>query len=71
MMGFDLAPLYSPDGNYIAWESMERDGFESDKNRLFIVDTKTWEKNDATKDFDQNAGNSDLVGRQQINLLYK
>ena len=41
MMGFDVAPLYSPDGNYIAWESMERDGFESDKNRLFIVNTKT------------------------------
>lgn len=56
MMGFDLAPLYSPDGNYIAWESMERDGYESDKNRLFIVDTKTWEKTYATKDFDQNAG---------------
>ena len=56
MMGFDLAPLYSPDGNYIAWESMERDGFESDKNRLLIVDTKTWEKTYATKDFDQNAG---------------
>jgi dipeptidyl aminopeptidase/acylaminoacyl peptidase len=56
MMGFDLAPLFSPDGNYIAWESMERDGFESDKNRLFLVDTKTWEKTYATKDFDQNAG---------------
>jgi dipeptidyl aminopeptidase/acylaminoacyl peptidase len=56
MMGFDLAPLYSPDGNFVAWESMERDGFESDKNRLFIVDTKTWEKTYVTKDFDQNAG---------------
>ncbi len=55
-MGFDLAPLFSPDGNYIAWESMERDGFESDKNRLFILDTRTWEKIYATKDFDQNAG---------------
>jgi dipeptidyl aminopeptidase/acylaminoacyl peptidase len=56
MMGFDLAPLFSPDGSHIAWESMERDGFESDKNRLFIVNTKTWEKTYATKDFDQNAG---------------
>ncbi len=56
MMGFDISPVFSPDGNYIAWESMERDGFESDKNRLFILDTKTWEKTYATKDFDQNAG---------------
>jgi dipeptidyl aminopeptidase/acylaminoacyl peptidase len=56
MMGFDLAPVFSPDGNYIAWESMENDGFESDKNRLFIINTKTWKKTDATHHFDQNAG---------------
>jgi len=56
IMGFDIAPVYSPDGNYIAWESMERDGYESDKNRLFIMDTKTGKKTDATKGFDQNAG---------------
>ncbi len=56
MMGFDVAPLYSPDGNYIAWESMEREGYESDQNRLFIMDMNTGNKFDATKDFDQNAG---------------
>jgi dipeptidyl aminopeptidase/acylaminoacyl peptidase len=56
MMGFDVAPLYSPDGKYIAWESMERDGFESDQNRLFIVNTQTWEKVYASKNFDQNVG---------------
>ncbi|MCF8367928.1 MAG: S9 family peptidase [Bacteroidales bacterium] len=56
MMGFDVSPLYSPDGNYIAWESMERDGYESDQNRLFIVNTSTWEKTYASKGFDQNVG---------------
>lgn len=56
MMGFDLAPTFSPDGNYIAFESMEHDGFESDKNRLFLINTKTWEKTDASASFDQNAG---------------
>jgi len=56
MMGFDIAPVYSPDGNYIAWESMERDGYESDKNRLFIMNTKTGDKTYATEGFDQNAG---------------
>ncbi|MBN1338949.1 MAG: S9 family peptidase [Bacteroidales bacterium] len=56
MMGFDIAPLFSPDGKYIAWESMERDGYESDKNRLFVIHTQTLEKTYATKDFDQNAG---------------
>ncbi|MBL7138209.1 MAG: S9 family peptidase [Bacteroidales bacterium] len=56
MMGFDVAPVFSPDGNYIAWESMEREGYESDQNRLFIINTKTWDKTYASKGFDQNAG---------------
>jgi len=56
MMGFDVAPLFSPDGKYMAWESMEREGFESDQNRLFILNLKTGDKRYATKGFDQNAG---------------
>ncbi|HYQ58278.1 MAG TPA: S9 family peptidase [Draconibacterium sp.] len=55
MMGYDQNPVYSPDGKYLAWESMERDGYESDKNRLFIADLETGEKKDYTTDFDQNA----------------
>jgi len=54
MMGYDVAPVYSPDGKRIAWQSMERDGYESDKNRLFICDLATGVKTDYTKDFDQN-----------------
>lgn len=57
MMGYDQNPVYSPDGSYIAWESMARDGYESDKNRLFIADLKTGHKKDCTKDFDQNVQN--------------
>ncbi|MCD6112379.1 MAG: S9 family peptidase [Bacteroidales bacterium] len=57
MMGFDIAPSFSPDGNYMAWESMERDGYESDKNRLFIMNLKNGNLTYATKNFDQNVGN--------------
>ncbi len=56
MMGFDINPTYSPDGNFIAWQSMERNGYESDKDRLFVMNLQTGEKKYATKDFDQNAG---------------
>ncbi len=56
MMGFDVAPLFSPDGKYMAWESMEREGYESDQNRLFIRDNETGEKVYASKGFDQNVG---------------
>jgi dipeptidyl aminopeptidase/acylaminoacyl peptidase len=55
MMGYDIAPVYSPDGKKIAWQSMERDGYESDKNRLFVYDVETKSKVDFTRTFDQNA----------------
>ncbi|WP_372649344.1 prolyl oligopeptidase family serine peptidase [Draconibacterium sp.] len=55
MMGYDQNPVYSPDGKYLAWESMERDGYEADKNRLFVADLETCEKKDCTAGFDQNA----------------
>lgn len=54
MMGFDVAPVFSPDGNYMAWESMEREGYESDQNRLFIMNLKTGDMTYATEGFDQN-----------------
>lgn len=55
MMGYDKNPVFSPDGRYMAWESMERDGYEADKIRLFVMDLTTGEKKEYTKDFDQNA----------------
>lgn len=54
MMGYDINPIFSPNGNYIAWQSMERDGYESDKNRLFVMDLTSGEKTYVTKDFDYN-----------------
>ena len=55
MMGYDTAPAYSPDGKYVAWLSMEHDGYESDKNRIFILDTTTGEKTDLTSEWDYTA----------------
>ncbi len=54
MMGYDTNPVFSPDGNLMAWESMEHDGYESDKNRLFIKSMINGDKKDYTVDFDQN-----------------
>jgi dipeptidyl aminopeptidase/acylaminoacyl peptidase len=36
MMGYDTNPVFSPDGKYIAFQSMERDGYEADQDRLFL-----------------------------------
>ena len=57
MMGYDQNPVFSPDGKWLAWESMEHDGYESDKSRLFVMDVKTGEKKDISAAFDQNSNN--------------
>ncbi len=43
-VGYDQNPQFSPDGKYIAWLSMERDGYEADLNRLCICNLQTGEK---------------------------
>lgn len=36
--GYDTEPVWSPDGRKLAWLSMERDGYEADRNRLMVCD---------------------------------
>ncbi len=55
MMGYDTNPTFSPDGKYVAWLSMEHDGYESDKNRIFIMEMATGNKTDLTTDWDYTA----------------
>jgi dipeptidyl aminopeptidase/acylaminoacyl peptidase len=55
MMGYDVNPSFSPDGTKLAWLSMERDGYEADKNRLFVMELATGQKSYVTESFDYNA----------------
>ncbi|MFV0506697.1 MAG: alpha/beta fold hydrolase [Bacteroidales bacterium] len=48
MVGYDINPTFSPDGRYLAWESMERDGYESDRSRVFVKDLNSGNKLDYT-----------------------
>ena len=68
IMGYDTNPQYSPDGKFIAWQSMERDGYESDQNRLMVMNLETGEKIFASKDFDSNVDGS--FGVQMQRLVY-
>ena len=52
--GYDTNPTYSPDGQWIAWQSMERDGYESDENRLMIQNLETGEKRFLTRGMETN-----------------
>ena len=36
--GYDTCPVWSPDGRKLCWLSMERDGYEADKQRLMVAD---------------------------------
>ncbi len=53
-VGYDTNPKFSPDGRYVAWLSMERDGYEADRNRLCIYDLKEGNKTYITESFDSN-----------------
>ena len=52
--GYDQNPKFSPDGRYVAWLSMSRDGYESDRQRLCRYDLQTGEKTFLTESFDSH-----------------
>ena len=53
-VGYDQNPKFSSDGKYVAWLSMERNGYEADRNRLCCYDLATGEKKYLTETFDSN-----------------
>ena len=53
-VGYDVNPKFSPDGKYIAWQSMKNDGYESDRNRLCVYDLATGKKTYVAESFDSN-----------------
>ena len=55
MMGYDNRPVVAPKSNRIAFLSMEHDGYESDKNRIFVMDADGSNKVDLTADWDYSS----------------
>ena len=45
--GYDTDPVWSPDGKRLCWISMERDGYEADKQRLIVANLETSEAYEA------------------------
>ncbi|MCR4582863.1 MAG: prolyl oligopeptidase family serine peptidase, partial [Prevotella sp.] len=52
--GYDQMPKFSPDGRWLAWTSMARNGYESDRNRLCLYDLQNGTKTYVTEAFDSN-----------------
>ncbi len=52
--GYDTDPSFSPDGSKLAYISMEREGYEADKKRLFVYDMQSGVKSELTTDYKYN-----------------
>jgi len=64
--GYDRNPAFSPDGSKIAFQSMERDGYEGDLNRLFIYDIKEGKRTWISKGWDFDVENLTWADEQTI-----
>ena len=53
--GWDGSPVWSPDGNYIAYRSQERDGYEADRFRLAVVERRSGRTTYLAGDVDRSA----------------
>lgn len=52
--GYDTCPSFSPNGRWLAFQSMPRNGYESDKNRLMMLNIESGRMTDLTEDYDNN-----------------
>ena len=68
-MGYDRLPVFSPDGAKIAYQSMQRDGYEADLDRLFVYDIKTGTRDWITKGWEFDVENIRWADNQNIYFI--
>ena len=68
--GYDVNPKFSPDGKYLSWQSMERNGFEADKNDVKILDLKSGITTNLTKAWDESVVGSVFWSQDSKNIFF-
>lgn len=68
MDGSDRYPLFSPDGRYLAFQSMQRPTFEADRVRLMLLERASGKLSELTTSFDHWVG--DMVWAPDSKTLY-
>ena len=53
--GYDTTPVYSPDGKRLYWRSMERAGYEADRNRILELTLATGAVREVAPGWDRSA----------------
>lgn len=69
MAGYDTHPVYSPDGQKLAWLSMKTDGFEADKTDIVLFDRKSTRRLNLTASWDGTV-NSFIWSRDSRKLYF-
>lgn len=67
--GYDMNPQFSADGKTLYWQSMEHDGYESDKNRLVSYDFASRQTTDLTANYDNDV-NSFAIDKSSGNIWF-
>ena len=70
MMGYDVNPQFSPDGKYLSWQSMARDGYESDKNDIYIMNWINQNKSNLTQSWDESVTGDIFWANDSKNIYF-
>ncbi|WP_226064697.1 S9 family peptidase [Kaistella polysaccharea] len=68
--GYDVSPKFSPDGKYLSWLSMEREGYEADKNDIKILEWKTGKVSNLTSKWDESVAGSFFWAKDSKNIFF-
>ncbi len=56
-LAWDAKPVFSPDGNTLAYLAMKRPGFEADRFQIMLMDVKSGKKRALAEKWDRSASN--------------